>query len=140
MHVQLGQLGHYPRFIDLPYATLLPPTGQGVRKLIKDGLIIRKPQAIHSRARVNRRLEAKRKGRHTGTGKRHGTADARMPVKTIWMRRMRVLRYVLAILALFFYFVVYVGVGFCLPTRGSWLMYLLCSNRRASADSMRPLE
>lgn len=70
-------------------------TGQGVRKLIKDGLIIRKPQAIHSRARVNRRLEAKRKGRHTGTGKRQGTADARMPVKVIWIRRQRVLRCVL---------------------------------------------
>jgi large subunit ribosomal protein L19e len=63
-----------------------------VRKLIKDGLIIRKPQAIHSRARVNRRLEAKRKGRHTGIGKRRGTADARMPVKVIWIRRQRVLR------------------------------------------------
>jgi large subunit ribosomal protein L19e len=35
---------------------------------------------------------AKRKGRHTGTGKRRGTADARMPSAVIWMRRMRVLR------------------------------------------------
>ena len=42
---------------------------QDVRKLIKDGFIIRKPERIHSRARVLLRNEAKRKGRHTGTGK-----------------------------------------------------------------------
>merc|ERR1712173_287219 len=36
------------------------------------------------------------KGRHTGTGKRKGTANARMPVKLIWIRRMRVLRRLLA--------------------------------------------
>ena len=65
---------------------------QNIRKLVKDGLIIRKPQVIHSRARFTRRNEAKRKGRHTGTGKRHGTANARLPFKVIWMRRMRVLR------------------------------------------------
>merc|ERR1719421_1801637 len=63
-----------------------------VRKLIKNGLIIRKPIKIHSRARVNRRQAAKRLGRHTGTGKRRGTAEARMPTKVLWMRRMRVLR------------------------------------------------
>jgi len=64
----------------------------GIRKLIKDGLIIRKPQVIHSRARVRKNLLAKRKGRHTGTGKRRGTAEARMPTKVLWMRRQRVLR------------------------------------------------
>lgn len=40
---------------------------QNIRKLVKDGLIIRKPEIVHSRARVNERLAAKRKGRHTGT-------------------------------------------------------------------------
>ena len=35
---------------------------------------------------------AKRLGRHSGTGKRRGTSDARMPSAVIWMRRMRVLR------------------------------------------------
>ena len=35
---------------------------------------------------------AKRLGRHTGTGKRKGTAEARMPTKVMWLRRMRVLR------------------------------------------------
>merc|ERR1711970_935795 len=63
-----------------------------VRRLIKDGLIIRKPIAVHSRARARLNAEARRKGRHTGTGKRKGTANARMPVKILWIRRMRVLR------------------------------------------------
>jgi len=63
-----------------------------IRKLIKDGLIFRKPVKIHSRARWRAHLEAKRKGRHTGPGKRKGTREARMPTKTLWIRRMRVLR------------------------------------------------
>merc|ERR1712203_440177 len=67
-----------------------------VRRLIKDGLIILKPVTVHSRARARLNVEARRKGRHTGTGKRKGTANARMPVKLIWMRRMRVLRRLLA--------------------------------------------
>ena len=65
---------------------------QNIRKLVKDGFVIRKPVVVHSRSRVMRRLEAKRKGRHTGYGKRKGTANARLPFKVIWMRRMRVLR------------------------------------------------
>jgi large subunit ribosomal protein L19e len=63
-----------------------------IRKLIKDGLIFRKPVKIHSRARWRAHLEAKRKGRHNGPGKRKGTREARMPTKTLWIRRMRVLR------------------------------------------------
>jgi len=65
---------------------------QNIRKLIKDGFVIRKPVAMHSRARVRRKMEAKRKGRHTGPGKRKGTREARLPTKIIWIRRMRVLR------------------------------------------------
>jgi len=63
-----------------------------IRKLVKDGLVIRKPEAVHSRARVIAYNEAKSKGRHTGFGKRKGTANARLPLKVMWMRRMRVLR------------------------------------------------
>merc|ERR1712160_127376 len=63
-----------------------------IRKLIKDGLINRKPEKMHSRSRVRKNLDAKRKGRHTGTGKRRGTKEARMPTKVLWMRRQRVLR------------------------------------------------
>ena len=65
---------------------------QNIRKLIKDGFVIRKPQKVHSRARAMRSAEAKAKGRHMGTGKRRGTREARLPVKVLWMRRMRVLR------------------------------------------------
>ena len=65
---------------------------QNIRKLVKDGFVIKKPQQIHSRARVRTKLEAKRKGRHTGPGKRRGTREARLPSKVLWMRRMRVLR------------------------------------------------
>merc|ERR1712187_470785 len=63
-----------------------------IRRYIKDGLIIKKQVAIHSRARVRERLAARRLGRHTGTGKRLGSANARAPVKEAWMKRMRVLR------------------------------------------------
>jgi len=65
---------------------------QNIRKLVKDGFVIRKPQKIHSRDRARRSLEAKRKGRHTGTGKRKGTREARLPTKVQWLRRLRVLR------------------------------------------------
>ncbi|CAG9801403.1 unnamed protein product [Chironomus riparius] len=65
---------------------------QNIRKLIKDGLIIKKPVVVHSRFRVRKNTIARRKGRHCGYGKRKGTANARMPVKFLWMTRMRVLR------------------------------------------------
>ncbi|GAB4820065.1 hypothetical protein N2152v2_007111 [Parachlorella kessleri] len=65
---------------------------QNVRKLVKDGFIIRKPEKIHSRARARASAEAKAKGRHTGYGKRRGTREARLPTKILWIRRMRVLR------------------------------------------------
>uniref|UniRef100_A0A6N2KAU6 Ribosomal protein L19 n=1 Tax=Salix viminalis TaxID=40686 RepID=A0A6N2KAU6_SALVM len=65
---------------------------QNIRKLVKDGFIIRKPTKIHSRSRARRMKEAKRKGRHSGYGKRKGTREARLPTKVLWMRRMRVLR------------------------------------------------
>merc|ERR1712238_571924 len=52
----------------------------------------RKAVKMHSRSRVRKNQEAKRKGRHTGIGKRRGTNEARMPTKVLWMRRQRVLR------------------------------------------------
>merc|ERR1712039_568267 len=39
-----------------------------------------------------RHYEEKRLGRHTGIGKRVGSANARMPVKLFWIRRQRALR------------------------------------------------
>lgn len=63
-----------------------------IRKFIKDGLILKRPMAVHSRYRIRLLHAAKRKGRHMGPGKRHGTRDARMPEKVLWMLRQRVLR------------------------------------------------
>ena len=87
--------GRSPVFVWLarcPHAVCLSCPGHNVRKLVKDGFIIRKPNAIHSRFRINRRLAQKRKGRHTGMGHRKGTREARFPTKVMWIRRMRVLR------------------------------------------------
>merc|ERR1711981_411012 len=65
---------------------------QTIRKLVKDGLIIRKPVTMHSRARARELTAARRIGRHRGFGKRKGSKDARMPSQVVWMRRLRVLR------------------------------------------------
>ncbi|OAL26018.1 hypothetical protein AYO20_10287 [Fonsecaea nubica] len=76
---------------------------QTIRKLVSDGLIIRKPVAMHSRSRARELNAARRIGRHRGFGKRKGTKDARMPreldtngislySQVLWMRRLRVLR------------------------------------------------
>ena len=47
---------------------------------------------MHSRSRVRRYHEQKRRGRHSGKGKRYGAKNARMPQKLLWMRRQRVFR------------------------------------------------
>ncbi|KAA8541360.1 hypothetical protein F0562_025321 [Nyssa sinensis] len=60
-----------------------------IRKLVKDGLIIKKPTKTHSRSHAQ---EARMRGRHSGYGKRKGTREARLPTKVVWMRRIRVLR------------------------------------------------
>lgn len=63
-----------------------------VRGLIKDGVILKKPDVVHSRWRANKLAEAKKKGRHMGIGKRKGTKNARMPEKDIWIKKIRSLR------------------------------------------------
>merc|ERR1711943_160271 len=65
---------------------------KNIRKLFNDGLIMKRSVHMHSRSRCKRMHEAKRKGRHSGHGKRKGTRNARMPSKVLWMRRQRVLR------------------------------------------------
>ena len=65
---------------------------KSVLKLIKDSFIIKKKIKMHSRQRARLRKEERRLGRHTGLGKRHGTAEARMPTKVLWVRRQRTLR------------------------------------------------
>uniref|UniRef100_A0A8I5U899 Ribosomal protein L19 n=1 Tax=Pongo abelii TaxID=9601 RepID=A0A8I5U899_PONAB len=66
---------------------------QQIQKLIKDGLIICKPVTVHSGAQCWKNTLARWKGRHMGIGKQKGTANARMPKKFTWMRRMRILRW-----------------------------------------------
>jgi len=99
-HVHTTQcLGDAPRW-PIPPARTHPhlglsgvfPAGLNIRKLAKDGLVIKKPVKVHSRYSQRKHLAAKRLGRHTGTGKRIGRSDARMPSAVIWMRRLRVLR------------------------------------------------
>jgi large subunit ribosomal protein L19e len=65
---------------------------KNIRKLIKDGFILKKPSDVHSRARTRKYNEAKSKGRHMGPGKRRGSKNARTPEKKVWIRRIRVLR------------------------------------------------
>merc|ERR1712039_1058315 len=65
---------------------------KNIRKLAKDGLIMRRQVHIHSRSRAKAWHLAQRKGRHLGHGRRKGAKNARMPSQLIWMRRTRVLR------------------------------------------------
>eukprot|EP00117_Sycon_ciliatum_P028881 scpid111275/ scgid23116/ 60S ribosomal protein L19 len=65
---------------------------KNIRKLYKDGLIMRRQVRMHSRSRCKAMHAAKRAGRHNGTGKRKGSRNARLPVQVQWMRRLRVLR------------------------------------------------
>lgn len=67
-----------------------------VRKLIKNAVVNKRPTTPHSRSRVHKRAEALKKGRHSGTGKRKGTANARLPTKVVWIRRTRILRRLLS--------------------------------------------
>ncbi len=69
-----------------------PTPAYTLRSSSRMGGSIVKPTTVHSRARTRDLLAAKRKGRHTGPGKRKGTSEARMPTKVLWMRRQRVLR------------------------------------------------
>ena len=68
---------------------------QQIRKLISDGIIVKRPVGMHSKARHTKRILAKREGRHTGYGKRRGCKTARTSEKFQWIRRIRVLRKVL---------------------------------------------
>ncbi|EAY11542.1 60S ribosomal protein L19-3, putative [Trichomonas vaginalis G3] len=68
---------------------------QQIRKLINDGIIVKRPVKVHSGARHTKRILAKRLGRHTGYGKRRGGRNARLTGKFQWIRRIRVLRKVL---------------------------------------------
>ncbi|NXL10752.1 RL19 protein, partial [Mesembrinibis cayennensis] len=59
---------------------------QQIRKLIKDGLIIRKPVTVHSRARCRKNTLARRKGRHMGIGKCWLPSDIWSNICRRWIR------------------------------------------------------
>ncbi|KAG0309117.1 60S ribosomal protein L19, partial [Dissophora globulifera] len=60
-------------------------TRQDIRKLDKDGLIIKNLQTMHSHFRHREKLAANRAGRHNGN-------EARVPSTVLWRRRQHVLR------------------------------------------------
>ena len=68
---------------------------EDIREFIDQGIIKAKPVKGTSRARARVRLEQKCKGRRKGQGKRQGTANARNPRKSRWMRTIRAQRRVL---------------------------------------------
>jgi large subunit ribosomal protein L19e len=68
---------------------------QQIRKLIKDRLITRKLVTVHSPAPCQKNTLTQWKGRHMGIRKTNGTANAWMPKKVTWMRRMRILCWLL---------------------------------------------
>ena len=66
-----------------------------IREFIEEGWIKAKPIKGTSRVRARMRQEQKRKGRRKGQGKRAGSANARNPKKSRWMRTIRAQRRVL---------------------------------------------
>ena len=67
-------------------------TKEGVRDLIKTGVIRRKPVKGISRGRARARAKQKAKGRRKGKGSRKGSRTARLPKKKAWTNRVRVQR------------------------------------------------
>merc|ERR1712066_1228846 len=70
----------------------LAKSRRSIKKFVKDGYIVKRQVATHSRAKARHWAAAKRLGRHMGVGKRHGSKNARMPIKLFWIRRQRALR------------------------------------------------
>jgi large subunit ribosomal protein L19e len=67
-------------------------TREDIRKLIKEGVIKKKPIKGTSRARAKVRQIERRKGRHRGPGSKKGKKTARMGRKEKWMMTIRALR------------------------------------------------
>ena len=67
-------------------------TKEDIRQLISEGVIKKTPVKGISRARANKRLEQRRKGRQRGAGTRKGTRNARLPHKEAWMNKIRAQR------------------------------------------------
>lgn len=63
-----------------------------IRNLISSKIVSKRAVNAVSHGRFRMHLEAKRLGRHSGHGRRKGSRNARMPTKTLWTQRQRVLR------------------------------------------------
>lgn len=66
-----------------------------IKKLIKEGFILKKSNQKHSKNHIRSKKEGKSKGRSAGTGKREGTKDSRYSQKIAWIAKQRVLRHLL---------------------------------------------
>ncbi len=71
-------------------------TKTDVRGLIGDGAIVAQQKKGVSRARANKALKQKSKGRQKGMGSRKGKATTHAPKKETWMAKIRVQRKFLA--------------------------------------------
>ncbi|HZX34513.1 MAG TPA: 50S ribosomal protein L19e [archaeon] len=67
-------------------------TKEDIRLLIKDGIIRKRKDSLHSRARARVLKEKKRRGRKKGRGKRTGRKTARTAKKEKWMKNVRAQR------------------------------------------------
>lgn len=67
-------------------------TKTDIRSLIKRKVIIKRPVNYQSRARARMIKRQKSKGNRKGPGSREGTKKARANTKTLWVRKIRLLR------------------------------------------------
>lgn len=65
---------------------------EGIKGLIKEGVIKRKPKKGISRGRWREKLKKKRKGRMKGYGSRKGKRGARESKKRKWIKKIRAIR------------------------------------------------
>ena len=65
---------------------------EDVRRLIDEGVIKARPFVGTSRSRARKAAAQKAKGRRSGQGSRKGSANARNPRKSRWMRTIRAQR------------------------------------------------
>ncbi|MEM2637061.1 MAG: 50S ribosomal protein L19e [Candidatus Korarchaeota archaeon] len=70
-------------------------TSEEIKKFIKDGVIVRRPEKGISSFRHKILKNKKRRGQRKGHGSRKGAANARSPRKEEWIKKIRAIRKVL---------------------------------------------
>jgi len=66
-----------------------------IRKLVNEGIILKKNPKLHSSYRKKVHRESKKKGKHSGIGKRKGTSHARTSESVKWRFKQQVFRHLL---------------------------------------------